>query len=219
MYKYILVAILATSALLRLTFLNSHMDTLYGDEVALGYNAYAIKETLHDEFGRFMPLQFESWGDQKNPVYIYATALVQLVTGPTMASVRIPSAIAGILAVYLTYRLAIILKLGSVVALVSSFFLAVNPWHIHISRGGYEANVALTLGLGSVVLLLTRRYALSALLLAISTYTYYTTKMFAPLLLLFTWIYMINWSKYKNSIKPFIKYWLLALILVLPIIY
>ncbi len=219
MYKYILVAILATSALLRLTFLNSHMDTLYGDEVALGYNAYAIKETLHDEFGRFMPLQFESWGDQKNPVYIYATALVQLITGPTMASVRIPSAIAGILAVYLTYRLAILLKLGSVVALVSSFFLAVNPWHIHISRGGYEANVALTLGLGSVVLLLTQRYALSALLLAISTYTYYTTKMFAPLLLLFTWIYMINWSKYKNSIKPFIKYWVIALILVLPIIY
>jgi 4-amino-4-deoxy-L-arabinose transferase-like glycosyltransferase len=219
MYKYILVAILATSALLRLTFLNSHMDTLYGDEVALGYNAYAIKETLHDEFGRFMPLQFESWGDQKNPVYIYATALVQLVTGPTMASVRIPSAIAGILAVYLTYRLAILLKFGSVVALVSSFFLAVNPWHIHISRGGYEANVALTLGLGSVVLLLTRRYALSALLLAISTYTYYTTKMFAPLLLLFTWIYMINWSKYKNNIKPFIKYWLISLILVLPIIY
>ena len=75
MKKYTLALIIGIAALLRLPFLNSHMDTLYGDEVALGYNAFAIRETLRDEFGRFMPLQFESWGDQKNPVYIYATAL------------------------------------------------------------------------------------------------------------------------------------------------
>lgn len=219
MYKYLLFFIIFIAALIRLPFLNSHMDTLYGDEVALGYNAFAIRETLRDEFGRFMPLQFESWGDQKNPVYIYATALVQLVTGPTMASVRLPSAIAGVIAVYLTYRLVLLLKLGSRVALISALLLAVNPWHIHISRGGYEANVALTLGLGSVVLLLSRRFALSAFLLALSAYTYYTTKMFAPLLLLFTWIYLIDWSKYKNSIKDFYKYWLLSLVFAIPIIY
>ena len=219
MKKYTLALIIGIAALLRLPFLNSHMDTLYGDEVALGYNAFAIRETLRDEFGRFMPLQFESWGDQKNPVYIYATALTQLITGPTMASVRIPSAIAGVLAVYLTYRLALLLKLGSGVALISALLLAVSPWHIHISRGGYEANVALTLGLGSVVLLFSRRLALSALLLALSAYTYYTTKMFAPILLLFAWVYMIDWSKYKNSIKLFVKYWLLSLFFVIPIIY
>ncbi|GAB4028117.1 MAG: hypothetical protein Fur0011_7440 [Candidatus Microgenomates bacterium] len=211
--------ILFLASLLRLPGLNHHMDTLYGDEVALGYNAYAIKETLRDEFGRFLPLQFESWGDQKNPVYIYATALVQLVTGPTMASVRLPSAVAGVFAVYLTYELVLLLKLGSITAVLSSLLLALTPWHIHISRGGYEANVALTLGLGSVVLLLSRRFVLSALLLVLSAYTYYTTKMFGPILLFFTWVYLIDWSKYKSSLLNFAKYWLLTLVLAIPIIY
>ncbi|TXH07577.1 MAG: phospholipid carrier-dependent glycosyltransferase, partial [Candidatus Moraniibacteriota bacterium] len=165
------------------------------------------------------PLQFESWGDQKNPVYIYATALVQLITGPTMASVRLPSAIAGVFAVYLTYQLVVLLKLGTTTAALSALLLALTPWHIHISRGGYEANVALTLGLGSVVLLLSRRFVLSAMFLSLSAYTYYTTKMFAPLLLLATWIYIIDWSKYKNSIKGFTKYWVLSIVLVVPIIY
>lgn len=217
--KLALTIVLLLASLLRLPGLNHHMDTLYGDEVALGYNAYAIKETLRDEFGRFLPLQFESWGDQKNPVYIYATALVQLITGPTMASVRIPSALAGILAVYLTYRLVILLKLGSTVALLSALLLSVTPWHIHISRGGYEANVALTLGLGSVVLLLSRKYSHSAFLLALSAYTYYTTKMFAPLLLFATWCYMFDWRNLKKSFKPFISYYAFALLLVAPIIY
>lgn len=217
--KFVLFTILTLAALLRLPGLNHHMDTLYGDEVALGYNAYAIKETLRDEFGRFLPLQFESWGDQKNPVYIYATALVQLVTGPTMASVRLPSAIAGVFAVYLTYQLVLLLKLGTTTAILSSLLLALTPWHIHISRGGYEANVALTLGLGSVVLLLSRKFALSAVLLVLSAYTYYTTKMFAPLLLLFTWVYLIDWSKYKSSLLNFAKYWLLAFVLAIPVIY
>ncbi len=214
-----LIYILLLAALLRLPGLNHHMDTLYGDEVALGYNAFAIKETLRDEFGRFLPLQFESWGDQKNPVYIYATALVQLITGPTMASVRLPSATAGILAVYLTYRLVMLLNLGSTVALLSAFLLSVTPWHIHISRGGYEANVALTLGLGSVVMLLSKKWVGSAVLLTLSAYTYYTTKMFAPFLLLFTWIYLIDWSKCQSRLKDFAKYWLLTFVLVIPIIY
>lgn len=211
--------ILILASLIRLTGLNHHMDTLYGDEVALGYNAYAIKETLRDEFGRFLPLQFESWGDQKNPVYIYATALVQLVTGPTMASVRLPSAIAGVFAVYLTFQLVSLLKLGTATAALSALLLALTPWHIHISRGGYEANVALTLGLWSVVMLLSKKWVGSAVLLALSAYTYYTTKMFAPILLLFTWMYLIDWSKYKNSLRDFAKYWILAFVLAIPIIY
>lgn len=217
--KIVLFTILALATLLRFPGLNHHMDTLYGDEVALGYNAYAIKETLRDEFGRFLPLQFESWGDQKNPVYIYATALVQLVTGPTMASVRLPSAIAGVFAVYLTYQLVVLLKLGTAVASLSALLLALTPWHIHISRGGYEANVALTLGLWSVVALLNKKWVGSAVLLALSAYTYYTTKMFAPLLLFATWCYLIDWKNIKKSLKPVFSYFTLALILVAPIIY
>jgi len=195
------------------------MPSLYGDEIAIGYNAYSIVKTGRDEFGRFLPLQFQSWGDQKNPVYIYAVALVQLFTGPTPASVRIPSALAGILAVYLTYRLVILLGLSKNSALISAFLLAVTPWHIHISRGGYEANLALTLGLASVVALLNKKNFASAVYLALGAYTYYTTKLFLPILLLFVWHYLYWGTPIKKWASSFIKYWILVVALAIPALY
>ncbi len=216
--KYLAI-ILFLAGLLRLPYLNSHMPSLYGDEIAIGYNALSIVKTGRDEFGKFMPLQFESWGDQKNPVYIYAVALVQLFTGPTPGSVRIPSALAGLIAVYLVYKLVDLFKLGESTALISSALLAVSPWHIHISRGGYESNLALTLGLASVYFLLTKKLFRSAILLALASYTYYTTKLFAPALLMMVWVWS-NWgSKLKTLVKPFLNYWLMVFVFALPALY
>lgn len=208
-----LIWIILIAAAFRLPYLGSHMPSLYGDEIAIGYNAMSIVKTGRDEFGKFMPLQFQSWGDQKNPVYIYSVALVQLVTGATPASVRLPSAIAGIIAVYLTYRLVILLGLGLGPSLISALLLAITPWHIHISRGGYEANLALTLGLAAVVYLLEHKYLKSVIFLVLSTYTYYTTKLFAPALLLFVCCWL------KLDIKSFLKYWGLAFLLAIPLFY
>jgi 4-amino-4-deoxy-L-arabinose transferase-like glycosyltransferase len=223
-----LIAIISLAAILRLPYLNTHMPSLYGDEIAIGYNAFSILKTGRDEFGKFMPLQFQSWGDQKNPVYIYAVAAVQFFTGATPTSVRLPSALAGIFAVYLTYRLVILLGMGEGPALLSGLLLALTPWHIHISRGGYEANLALTLGLASVVALLTwfksgrrRQLVLSILYLVIATYTYYTTKMFGPLLLAFIWFW--GWcyfrSRKKIKLSHLLSYWGLAFVLALPLFY
>jgi 4-amino-4-deoxy-L-arabinose transferase-like glycosyltransferase len=218
-FPKLLTVILIVAGLLRLPYLNTHMPSLYGDEIAIGYNALSIVKTGRDEFGRFMPLQFESWGDQKNPVYIYSVALIQLLTGPTAASVRLPSALAGIVAVYLTYRLVVLLKLGQGVALFSALLLSVTPWHIHISRGGYEANLALTLGLAAVTYLLQKKNLASIIFLVLSTYTYYTTKIFAPALLLLTWIWMLHGQKLKMWLTSFTRYWVGALVLAIPLIY
>lgn len=218
-FNWLIITVLVIASLFRLPYLNTHMPSLYGDEIAIGYNAFSIVKTGRDEFGKFMPLQFQSWGDQKNPVYIYAVAFIELFTGATPASVRIPSALAGILAVYLTYRLVLLLKLGEGPALLSALLLALTPWHIHISRGGYEANLALTLGLGSVVYLLDHKHFRSIILLVLSAYTYYTTKMFGPLLLMFVWGWMV-WGKDKILwLKPFLRYWAMAFVLVIPLIY
>jgi len=217
--NWLLIIIIIIASLLRLPYLNTHMSSLYGDEVAIGYNALSIVKTGRDEFGKFMPLQFQSWGDQKNPVYIYAVALVQLVIGATPSAVRLPSAIAGILAVYLTYRLVLLFKLGVGAALFATLLLALNPWHIHISRGGYEANLALTLGLASVYTLLRSKYLSSVIYLVLACYTYYTTKLFMPALILLVWIWQIQGQNLKTWFKPFAKYWLLTLLLALPALY
>lgn len=226
--KWVIISIVALASLLRLPYLNTHMVSLYGDEIAIGYNAFSIVKTGRDEFGKFMPLQFESWGDQKNPAYIYAVAAVQLFTGATPASVRIPSAISGIIAVFLVYKLVLLLGLGEAIASIGALLLALTPWHIHISRGGYEANMALTLGLASVVALLSwfksgtrKQLILSVIYLVLSTYTYYTTKMFAPMLLGFVWIW--GWQNVVNkkliNIKSALTYWVMAAALAAPLIY
>ncbi len=215
----LLVIAIIIASMTRLPYLNTHMASLYGDEIAIGYNAFSIVKTGRDEFGRFMPLQFESWGDQKNPVYIYVVAAVQLFTGATSSSVRLPSAIAGIFAVYLTYRLVINFGLGVGVAGLSAILLALTPWHIHISRGGYEANLALTLTLASVVYLLEKRLFLSVIYLVLSTYTYYTTKMFAPILLLLVWVWSIWGQQKKLWLKQFSLYWFKAFVMAIPLLY
>lgn len=218
-FNWLLTTIIILASILRLPYLNTHMPSLYGDEIAIGYNAFSLVKTGRDEFGQFLPLQFQSWGDQKNPVYIYAVALVQLLTGPTSASVRLPSALAGIAAVYLTYRLVSLLKLGQGVALLSALLLALTPWHIHISRGGYEANLALTLGLASVYYLLRQRHLRSVIYLVLACYTYYTTKLFAPALLFLVWLWQIHGQPLKSWIKPFMQYWGLTLVLAIPALY
>jgi 4-amino-4-deoxy-L-arabinose transferase-like glycosyltransferase len=260
MYKKLLLLLIILAALLRLTFLNTHMNALYGDEISIGYNAWSILHTGKDEFGKFLPLQFESWGDQKNPVYIYLVALCEIPLGLTSWSVRVPSALAGVLAILLTYLLTKqIFKLTQnaykntapqaqeqsptdntteKIALIAGLLLTLNPWHLHISRGGYEANVALTLGLLGAHYLCkwfiqiqeTRRttfsksFFLSLVFFILAMYTYYTTKMFVPLLIVLLWVWgyyqikttLLNKSDYLHMAARYIALFALCCI---PIIY
>lgn len=234
MKKY-LFAILSIAALLRIPFFDSHMPALYGDEVSIAYNAYSILTTGKDEFGKFLPLQFESWGDQKNPVYIYLTSLFQIFFGLSEWAVRLPSALAGIAAVYLTYLLTKkILNFKAAenqhveyVSLLAALLLAINPWHIHISRGGYEANLALTLGLLGVYALLhyfqqpsKKYFSISLISFVLAMYTYYTTKMFIPMLLVVLFIFgKKHFTSTKEYISTVAKYLVPFGLLCLPIIY
>jgi 4-amino-4-deoxy-L-arabinose transferase-like glycosyltransferase len=241
--KY-LIFILVLSAVLRLLFLDTHVGALYGDEISIGYNAWSVLKTGKDEFGRYIPLQFESWGDQKNPVYIYLVAIFEIFFGLTAWSVRLPSAISGITAVALTYLIIKQLfklsqkeeKNTELIALISAFLLGINPWHIHISRGGYEANLALTLGLGGIYYFLKwfeaqnenrntknnkQIYFFSSIVLfALAMYTYYTTKLFVPLLIILLWVWTGFVSgKIKQHFKQFTIYFIIFIALCIPVIY
>jgi len=232
-----LFIVLLLASVLRLVSLDTHIGALYGDEISISYNAWSILHTGRDEFSKFLPIQFESWGDQKNPVYIYLVSIFQVIFGLTAWSVRLPSAISGIIAVALTYFLVKkLLELTNfqsdkknTIALISSTILAINPWHIHISRGGYETNLALTLGLSTVYLILlwiqkakTKYLMISLPFAVLAMYTYYTTKMFLPLLIITTliWGYTIKQKlKTKNYIKSSLIYLSIFLLTCLPIIY
>src|SRR3989338_5994195 len=191
MGKYILAAIILISSVLRLYKLDTIPPSLYWDEVSLGYNAYSILATGHDEHGRFLPLtNFAAFGDYKPPGYIYAAVPSVAIFGLNEFAIRFPSALFGILTVLLTYILAKKLFEKENLAQLSALLLAISTWHIGLSRGAFEGNLALffsTLGIYLFIKFakdnaLFIYFCATAFLVAVYTFTGH--RLFVPFILL-----------------------------------
>lgn len=215
MLKWILI--LATVA--RLAWLTHIPPSLNWDEVSMGYTAYSLAETGRDEWGERLPLLFRSYGEWKSAVYIYLLVPFIRVLGPTALAVRLPSALAGILAVYLTYLIGARLY-SRRVGLWAAFFLSVSPWHLVLSRPAFEANVALTLILAGIYFFLRSSLVhrpsllLSAVFFALAPHTYNSAKVVVPLLAL----YLICKSQLYKKVTNLLVFTLPLLLFALPLL-
>lgn len=224
MKKNLLVLILALAFVLRFWKLDSY-PAFNADEAALGYNAYSLLKTGMDEHGNRFPIHFQSFNDYKPGGYVYMIMPFVGLFGLNEWSVRIPSAILGVASVYLIYLLTIQLFKDIRVGLLSALFLAISPWHIHFSRGGWEVNVAtffLILGLSQFMYFVDdkkwKNLIFSLLAFAVSLYTYHSARLIAPLLgigLLF--IYWKELSIFKN-IKKYILCLIVFFVVMTPLI-
>jgi len=158
----------------------------------MGYTSYSLLETGKDEWGEPWPILFRSYGEWKSPVYIYLLIPFIKIFGLNAWGVRLPAALSGILAVYLTYLIGKKLY-NEKVGLWAAFFLAVSPWHLMLSRPAFEAGVALTLTLTGIYLFLksidnssnSLKYTIfSAICFGLAPHTYNSAKVFIPLLIL-----------------------------------
>jgi len=182
--------ILFIGAFLRMYHLGQIPPGVNRDEASIGYTAYSLLQTGRDEYGTFLPISFQSFGDWKLPLYIYETVVSVAIFGLHTFAIRIPSAIAGILLVILVYFLTKELFKDKTLALVVMFFTAISPWSIHLSRVESESNTAVTLVTASVLTLLMSfkkkkwLIIISAMLLAISIGTYAANYIFLIVLAL-----------------------------------
>lgn len=188
-YKAVSLGIIIFFAgLLRLYNIGNNPPSLSWDEVSIGYNAYSILKTGRDEHGRMFPLDtFISYGDYKPPLSIYVTVPSVAVFGLTEFAVRLPSALAGTLTILLTFFLVLELFQTSRFSFLASLLLAVSPWHIQLSRAGFEANIAVFfIVLGITLVLKTRRkptlWMIALLPFVAALYTFNSARYFAPLL-------------------------------------
>ncbi len=184
--KLILVLILIVAALLRLPYLDSLPTGVTIDEAGQGYSAYSILKTGKDEWGDFLPINPRGFGDYKPPVFMYLLVPSIAVFGLNGFAVRFPSAIAGILSVWVMFFLVFELFKDKKLALLASFLLAVSPWHIYYSRLGWESNIGLLFFLGGVWVFLKSLkspgwFSLSAFLLGLSALSYHSYKLLVPL--------------------------------------
>lgn len=182
-----LVAIVILAAFLRLYKLAEIPPGVNRDEASIAYTAYSLLKTGADEYDRSFPLSFQSFGDWKLPLYIYVTVPFVKFIGLNELAVRLPSAIAGILTVLVTYFLARTLFPASRLPLLISFLLAITPWHIHLSRVESESNLTVFLMAAAFLLFLKglKRHGLiviSAILFSLTYFTYHGNHITSSLL-------------------------------------
>lgn len=185
-YLFIIVVI---AAILRFSYITSVPPALNWDEVSHGYNAYSILTTGRDEWGVSFPTIFRAFGDYKLPVYIYLTAASEKLFGLNAFAVRLPSVLAGIGTVIFTYLLVLELYKKRLIANLSALLVAVEPWSLFLSRGAFEANVALFFIVSGVYFFLKsvqsiKYLALSTALLGLSVWTYNSARVFVPVFMM-----------------------------------
>jgi 4-amino-4-deoxy-L-arabinose transferase-like glycosyltransferase len=220
MKKYwLLIIALLLGSVLRLYQLGILPNALTWDEAALGYNAYSIIKTGRDEFGKFLPLVFKSFGDYKPGLYVYLAIPPIFIFGLTEFATRLPSALAGIMSIYGVFLLVSEIYSSVIVsearqshsssilpASLCALALALMPWHIHFSRGAWETNVFATLLLFSLYFLLvfikSGKFLTYSLILALLTFlTYQAAKLFTPLVLVLP--ILIYWSDFQRHFKQY----------------
>lgn len=189
----LLLLILFLAVVLRLYNISLFPNGFDWDEASIGWNAYSLAMTGTDEYGYRLPVSIRSFNDYKPSFYVYATVPSVYFLGMNEFSTRLPSAVAGVLTVLLTYYLVIYLQKISrkdksfALPLLSAFLIAISPWHLQFSRAAFESNLSLFFVVGGITLLIKYYYSsktpilfLSLTSFIFSLYTYHSARVFAP---------------------------------------
>ncbi|KKU18574.1 MAG: hypothetical protein UY13_C0002G0283 [Candidatus Pacebacteria bacterium GW2011_GWB1_47_8] len=184
------------------------------DEASLGFTAFSLLETGREEHGTFWPVQIESFGDWKLPLYVYTLIPFIKLFGLTMWSVRLPSALAGVSIVVSSFYLVSLLtqdkKYRLWLKLGVPLLLAVSPWAVHFGHVAYEAHLSLAVFLWGLVGVLTvirdfeahqqrrlGRLISSLCLWSLTLLGYHAYQVFVPLLVVFVgWVYWSTWRRF-----------------------
>lgn len=226
MTKFIMLFIIILAVGLRFYQLGSNPPSLDWDEVSLGYNAYSILKTGADEYGNKLPLSIRSFDDYKPPLYTYLAILPIALFGLNEFSIRFPSAIFGVLAIFITYFLVKESlsnwdeKTKKIIAFISMFFVAISPWHLQFSRAAFEANIGLSFFLLGILFFFKGLKAgkgliLSSVFFILSSYSYHSFRLLAPFLIIIVAVMFrkeLLWHK-RTAILSFI----IVALLIIPI--
>jgi hypothetical protein len=250
--NFALIIISTLALILRVVFLHTLPPSLNWDEASHGYNAYSILMTGRDEWGEFLPAIFRAYGDYKLPLYIYSTAVSVAIFGLNEFAIRLPSALAGVGTVVFTYLLVkdlagyglrltgsdkitkksdtkfhnLQLNACNLLPHISAFLVAVEPWSLFLSRGAFEANLALMLFVGGVFfffkgLRIPKYYLLSAVFFGLTVWTYNSYRIFTPLMVLVLIVlhYKVLLASFKAKPLLLLTSTFLLLFLLIPMLY
>lgn len=222
--NFFLVAIVIIGFLLRVWRLSDVPPSLNWDEVSHGFNAYSILKTGADEWGKTFPIaNFRAYGDYPLPLNLYLTIPFIKILGLSAFSIRLPHAILGTLTIVAAYFLSWGITKKRGLALLTSLFVALDPWFFFPSRFVLQSNLSVFLLTAGAALFVSgiascRKYLLffSFFAFGLTLFAYHTTRIFTPLFLLGLF------TIYKSELARFLKenrVWSAASMLVLLVFF
>lgn len=134
------VVALAIGIVARGWALGSIPPGLNQDEAASGYDAFALLTEGIDRTGLRFPVHLPSWGSGMNALAAYLTIPFVAVLGLTSFAIRMPFFLAGV-ATIVAFHLFLRRVADERTALLGVVVLALNPWHVMVSRWALEANM------------------------------------------------------------------------------
>lgn len=207
--KYLIIIVIFIASFLRLLQLGNAPYGFMNDEVSYIYSGYTIAKTGgYDLAGKFLPLSIQT-DSSLSPVPVYILATWFSFIPMTPLSARLPFALLGVGAVFLTYLLIKRMFNNTSIALLSSFVLSISPWHILITRGVWDGVAALFFYLLAIYLFIrfvnSSKLFLSLPAFLFAFYSYHATKIFfivlIPVLLI---VYKDKLFKNKRNAGLFI---------------
>lgn len=180
----VLPAIIVSTALIRLVSIN---QSLWLDEAT---TALAAKMSLRELFLNFLP------GDFHPPFYYFLMHFWVGIFGSSEVSLRIPSVLAGVAAIYIIFLIG--KKIGSSrLGLLASIFLASSGLHIYYSQEARMYGLATMLVSLSVLLFLQESWWWFSVILALIGMTDYVSLLIIPALWLLSYLEKKNrvWRK------------------------
>jgi 4-amino-4-deoxy-L-arabinose transferase-like glycosyltransferase len=220
---FLLILIIFFAAILRIYKLDKIPNGFTSDEAQIGYDAYSILKTGRDHHGKFLPFYPEGFTWGINPIFIYSLIPFIKIFDLSVFSIRFVSALWGILIVIGTFFLGKEI-FNEKVGLISSFLVSISPWALQYSRIAWELITTPSFVIFGVFFLIRgvkksnkKNIFLGSFLLALSTYTYATAKLFSPIL--FLGFLLINEKFFRKHKKLLLITVIIFLITVLPVFY
>ncbi|MBI4157786.1 glycosyltransferase family 39 protein [Candidatus Woesebacteria bacterium] len=200
--------------LLRVYKLGAFPVGFHADEARVAWNAFSILKTGEDDRGNKLSLYYNTFGDFRPTGIFYVTIPSIALFGRNEFAVRFPAALLGALTVLPLFFLTNLTSKSKKLALFASFFLAINPWHLSISRATSEVIISLFIALWGLYFFIraiheksTRFLIIGSLSLILSFFFYHSIRLSAPLFVGATILFY--WKGLKNS--NFLKSTLVAL--------
>lgn len=176
--KIVFLLLVALGLFVRFYKLGQIPPGLSWDEASIGYNAWILEKTGRDEWGEFLPLHFRAFGEWKLPAYIYGTIPFVKLFGLNHLSVRLLSALSGVVFV-LSFAWLWRIWVGRTAAVIAFFLSLFSFWSVFFSRVAFEANLALAFFTLGMALFFFRKSFLATLFFLATVYTYNSFRLLA----------------------------------------